>query len=549
MGQVCRGCSNVATVVSDSVEQDAVIKKINLVLNPKAFEREDRARSVRDRMGETMANCRSKLGEDSPVYLMAAWALSRIHGALKDYRQQERLLNLVDAFYKSGGDLPFDGPPSDRFHPRDDSKFAGFRAIRIAQELAKCYNNQIDGADDKLKAAQKVVDQEERVYEMYKAAPGAPADDKTLAKVKLCQLLSNIPQYADKSIALIGEAMDEIDAQFDGFRDDEKKSAKALYEKIAVRRGALLSKAEKWAELEANHKQLLAAIERDGATPQPRTLVPALFNLSTALFKQQKYAEMEPFLKRALALDPSDDDLTNLHCICLTATKRFEEAETTLRGILTRKFDANGANHMATLGARLAVARVLEQQDKDAESEEIFLAMLASCDAIYGEKHPAAHTIVRQAVMHIGTKMGKVDEAYALQSEWLRKWQEWGMRTGTVMAYLQALDSAASSYEAFETKLLREDEAMRLKLWDEAEAVRKKLCGIYVQISAQQNKGVMLPQFHLYINRHVALLEKMGMEEKADELRREHLVSALKRAASSSSKAEEAKEETNEEKI
>ena len=48
-----------------------------------------------------------------------------------------------------------------------------------------------------------------------------------------------------------------------------------------------------------------------------KALMPILELLSTALFKQQKYSGMKPFVKRALALNPTDDSLINMHSICL----------------------------------------------------------------------------------------------------------------------------------------------------------------------------------------------------------------------------------------
>ena len=86
-----------------------------------------------------------------------------------------------------------------------------------------------------------------------------------------------------------------------------------------------------------------------------------------------------------------------------------------------------GPDHPNTLKFRHNFVNCLEKTDKLDEAEELLRAMLQSCDKIYGAGHPlAADTVAR--LVEILAKLDRVDEAVALQQEWVAKWEEGGPR-------------------------------------------------------------------------------------------------------------------------
>ena len=58
-------------------------------------------------MTETLRNCSGQLGNDSPVTMMACWALSRIYRSLKDMPRQEQEQLILVSKYSQVIMIPF----------------------------------------------------------------------------------------------------------------------------------------------------------------------------------------------------------------------------------------------------------------------------------------------------------------------------------------------------------------------------------------------------------------------------------------------------------
>ena len=524
MGGCCGKVALASSLIGDSAEESAVVLKVKNVLGA----RDENMQLSEQAMLPTIENCLKTHGGRHPVTALACWALSRIYKILaeqassaeekqRNLKQQERHLKTVNGHFQNGGDFPplspRDFPPiAVRMPPQPDSvKWPGYRASRIAEELASCISQQGGRAPEACAIL-------ERVHAATEAAEGATADDKIFAKIDLSGVMSQVPAKADEAIKLMTSIVDDISEN-----PDQNAADPRLYEKMSGKLAAMLSERNKWADVEAVQRKHVAFLEKKKG-PEDESLPPVMHVLCEALARQEKWAEVEPIMRRARTITsrPAMDNVLAMSLMEQGGDEKLEEAETLLRACLAQIYEKMGPDHPNTLKFRHNFVNCLEKTDKLDEAEELLRAMLQSCDKIYGAGHPlAADTVAR--LVEILAKLDRVDEAVALQQEWVAKWEEGGPRrvNKAPHLFLQCLVAAATQFD-------------KLGKHELAEPIHRKLVRAVARPPGEPQQAAYPASAYLTAVKRLATnLEKQGKQAEADELRKETLVGALKRAASS----------------
>ena len=511
--------------MGNSTKESAVLLKVKTILST----RDENMQNSRKLLIPTVENCLETHGWAHPVSALACWALSRVYKILatqasSDKEKQhylkgcEHYLKIVDNYFKDGGDFPplspgdFPSIPDRRPPPPDEIKWPGFRASSIANELAMCIKQQGGRAPE-------VCEILERVVVATEAAEGATAEEKLNAKINLSGVMSQVPAKADEAIKLMTSLVDDLTENPDQaavvYGDSE--GARQIYEMMIGSLAAMLAARNKWADLEAVKRKHVTFLEKTKG-PEDESLCPVMHSLCQALGRQDKWAEVEPIMRRARKITYSLGMERALaeSLIGQGGAEKSEEAETIARACLTQVYEDKGPDHLNTFGWRSTLVNSLENLDKLDEAEEQLRAMLQSLPNILSPGHPLAAQTVGQLVQ-ILAKLDRVDEAVALQQEYLAKWEEGGPPRGNMPAqyYFNSLSVAAAQFD-------------KLGKHDLAEPIYRNL----VRFVAPRLPGEPAQVAYIETVKLLATnLEKQGKQAEADELRKETLVGALKRAA------------------
>jgi hypothetical protein len=520
-------CGKMGTLLSDSAEEAAVVAKVQIILDPRK-QGGRHSEIAADAIEKTYSNCVTTHGNEHPVTNLACWALTRVLRvqaleAPSDspskriiLKKQEQLLDTVDKNFQNGvGFPPIEGEP---YYAADETKWPGYRASRIASELSLCIKHFLANApkisDSVITDARvKLCDLLERIYLTTRDAEEATPQEKLSAKLDYAGVIHLVPAKADTAIAVLGEVVNEL-AESDPAEIEDP----GLFEKVTSKLAAMLAERDRWPEVEVVKRKHVAFLEKF-LGEEDDTLPPVMHVLCEALARQNKWADIEPIIRRArkITYRPAMESMLASSLMEQGGAKKLEEAETLLRASLAKVYEDVGADHPATFQLRHNLVQCLNRADKDTEAEELLRVMLHSCDKIFGPDHPLASDTVAQLCGILGTKLGRIDEAVALQQEWLARWEKGGPR-GNIQVFGKCLASASIVFEKFGK-------------YELAEPIHRK----FLDFCKQGAQG-----YNSTIKRLVENLEKQGKQAEADELRKENLVSTLKRATSSKAAVEEA---------
>ena len=508
-------------------KKSAVIRTVIMVL-----EADKKGEDLADARGEMLTiieNCLDTYGGWHPVSALASWALGRLYNIMatqassaeeKQYflKVCEENLKHVYEYFKDGGDFPplslGDFPPEpDRRPPEPDAtKWPGYRESCIADQLAMCIKLQGGRVSE-------VCEILERVVAATEAAEGATAGEKLYYKVSLAGVMGQVPAKADEAITLMTSLVDDLTENPDqaAVVYGGSEAGRQIYEMVSGTLAAMLAARNKWADLETVKRKHVTFLEKTKG-PEDESLCPVMHLLCQALLRQDKWAEVEPIMRRARKITYSLGMERALaeSLIGQGGAEKSEEAETIARACLTQVYEDKGPDHLNTFGWRSTLVNSLENLDKLDEAEEQLRAMLQSLPNILSPGHPLAAQTVGQLVQ-ILAKLDRVDEAVALQQEYLAKWEEGGPPRGNMPAqyYFNSLSVAAAQFD-------------KLGKHDLAEPIYRNL----VRFVAPRLPGEPAQVAYIETVKLLATnLEKQGKQAEADELRKETLVGALKRAA------------------
>ncbi|MBL8419186.1 MAG: tetratricopeptide repeat protein [Dechloromonas sp.] len=163
--------------------------------------------------------------------------------------------------------------------------------------------------------------------------------------------------------------------------------------------GLLLNQKALYAEAEPLMRRALAIDEASFGTDHPRVATD-LNNLALLLQATNRLAEAEPLLRRALAIDkasfgadhPSIAIRLNNLAVLLKATNRLAEAEPLMRRALAIDEASFGADHPDVARDLNNLAALLQATNRLAEAEPLLRRALAIDEASFGADHPRVTT-------------------------------------------------------------------------------------------------------------------------------------------------------------